>query len=257
MITVRPRGESWQVDFRYTCHKTGKRKRCRRQSPESTKRKSYEWAVELKAELEAPPASMPAEVPTLEDFAPRYMSAHSEVYHKPSHSRTGRSILGKHLLPAFGSWKLDAITKLDVAEYTAEKLEDYAPQTVVHHINFLSGLLSVAVDWGLLESRPSFKRPRIGPVEWTYLEDDEVAAILRHLDSEPTIETLVPFMLGTGLRAGEALALRWEDVDRRARRAHICRSYSAGATTSPKSGRVQLASISLAVYRVILQAQQR
>jgi integrase len=41
----------------------------------------------------------------------------------------------------------------------------------------------------------------------------------------------------TGLRRGELLGLRWEDVDFEKRRLHVRRAYVKGSPTSPKSGR--------------------
>jgi integrase len=43
--------------------------------------------------------------------------------------------------------------------------------------------------------------------------------------------------LRTGLRVGELIALRWEDVDFRTRKLRVKRSIYAGVETSPKSGR--------------------
>ena len=48
--------------------------------------------------------------------------------------------------------------------------------------------------------------------EITILDADQIGATLRHLDGR-SLRPIVSFLLGTGARRGEALALRWKDLD--------------------------------------------
>ncbi|MGB7146026.1 tyrosine-type recombinase/integrase [Mycobacterium sp.] len=56
------------------------------------------------------------------------------------------------------------------------------------------------------------RRPRVARTEATYLEPDQVMALLAAADGLRYRSVLV-LIAGTGLRRGEALALRWEHVD--------------------------------------------
>src|SRR5262249_15013095 len=54
--------------------------------------------------------------------------------------------------------------------------------------------------------------PPVGDTEITILTQEQIGATLRHLEGR-TLRPIVSFLLGTGARRGEALALRWKDVD--------------------------------------------
>jgi integrase len=54
--------------------------------------------------------------------------------------------------------------------------------------------------------------PPVPETEITILTEDQIGATLRHLDGR-TLRPIVSFLLGTGTRRGEALALRWKDLD--------------------------------------------
>lgn len=56
------------------------------------------------------------------------------------------------------------------------------------------------------------KRPRADRTEARSLTPEEVARLLKCAEGLRYI-TALKLILGTGLRRGEALALRWEDVD--------------------------------------------
>jgi integrase len=67
---------------------------------------------------------------------------------------------------------------------------------------------------------------------------EEVLALVRAAESEQdgAIYLTAAF---TGLRRGELIALRWRDVDFPGSVVRVRASYSAGALTSPKSGKVR------------------
>jgi integrase len=58
-------------------------------------------------------------------------------------------------------------------------------------------------------------------------------------EHEPRFEPLLRFLLSTGARRGEALGLRWENVDFERRRITIRRALTKGIAVTPKSGRAR------------------
>ena len=75
-------------------------------------------------------------------------------------------------------------------------------------------ILDAAVRDGLLARNPvaAVKRPKVTASEATYLSPAQVAALLKA--AEPSrYAPLFELLVSTGLRRGEALALRWSDVD--------------------------------------------
>ena len=80
-------------------------------------------------------------------FAPRFVDGHARANrHKPSGSASTQSILKWHLVPAFGSRRLDAITNEQVQRLKLA-LSERAPKTVNNVLTVLSSLLKKAVEW--------------------------------------------------------------------------------------------------------------
>jgi len=67
--------------------------------------------------------------------------------------------------------------------------------------------------------------PRRQPCNPVFYQPEEVTAILQALQTEPPLwRMLVILLLTSGCRRGEALGLKWEDVDFTYSRIHICRN---------------------------------
>jgi integrase len=69
---------------------------------------------------------------------------------------------------------------------------------------------------------------------------DEVETLLEvAAEHEPRFSPLLRFLLSTGCRRGEALGLRWEDVDLQRGRVTIRRALTKGISVTPKSGKAR------------------
>jgi integrase len=69
----------------------------------------------------------------------------------------------------------------------------------------------------------SVSPPKKPEAEIGVLSEEQIGAVLRHLNGQ-SLRPIVSFLLGTGARRGEALALRWKDLDLEAGVARIERS---------------------------------
>lgn len=85
----------------------------------------------------------------------------------------------------------------------------------VGHVHWvMHRALGHAVTWGLVSQNVA---SRVGPPpvpdkEIQILTEEQIGELLRHLQGR-TLRPIVSFLRGTGARRGEALALRWKDVD--------------------------------------------
>jgi len=70
---------------------------------------------------------------------------------------------------------------------------------------------------------------------WSREEIERLLALAR--EREPQFAPLLAFLCSTGARRGEALGLKWEDVDLSGRRIKIRRAITHRHLTTPKSGR--------------------
>jgi integrase len=156
--------------------------------------------------------------------------------------------------------------KLDLHAVTREKVKSLAmaglekgqsPKTVQNTIRCLSSLLSHAVEDGLLTVNPAFKpgkflpkiskRRGINP-----LTREEIATLL--YTAKAKASRYYPIFLcaaRTGLRMGELLALRWEDLDFNGRCIQVSRNYTHWKLTTPKSGESRAVDMSLELTRVL------
>lgn len=87
---------------------------------------------------------------------------------------------------------------------------------MLHHHRMLHEAFDHAVGWQLLATNPAAaaKPPRAERPDIAVLEPDQVAQLMEAASSFPEpYPTVVTLALATGMRQGEILALRWQDVD--------------------------------------------
>ena len=165
-----------------------------------------------------------------------------------------RSILRRHLNPAFGGVTLEALEADPrlIDRYVAVKLRSglSAKTTTTNHLLLLQVMLKHAVRWRLIRHSPipDTTRPRAHPAEISILTTEEIrdlAAAYRRLEtgaeSAEQAEwwrlagTVTMFTLATALRCGELLALQWQDVSLLDSTIRVRRAIVRGRETTPKS----------------------
>lgn len=156
---------------------------------------------------------------------------------KLSTQRGYRLVLGRHLLPYFGDWRLCDISKLDVQWFITEKFrQGLAWQTARNVWTVLSSILDSAVEYGHLAVNPAHgvkfppQAPRREPKN---LPPEAFARLLAHL-REP-FKTMVALAALTGLRVSELLALRWQAVNLASGTLRVSESVYEGRFQKPKS----------------------
>src|SRR5262245_64629386 len=149
----------------------------------------------------------PKEVPTLREFAPRFVDGHARANRqKPSGIAAKEMILRVHLVPALGHKRLDAIKSEDV-QRLKRNLEAKSPKTVNNVLAVLSVLLKKAVEWEVIDRMPcTVKLLRVDKGKAAFYDVDEyerLVAVARTID----IRTLLLVLLGgdAGLRCGEII----------------------------------------------------
>lgn len=144
----------------------------------------------------------------------------------------------------------------------------YSASTIRTTYTVLRSILDGAVRDGLLARNPveSVKRPSAERTEARYLTADEARALMEAARSSRHYAAVV-LIAHTGLRRGEALALRWEDVDLEGPtpsvrvRGTLARTRGALVVTAPKTTQsrrtVPLTAEAVAVLRQQSAAQKR
>jgi Phage integrase, N-terminal SAM-like domain len=110
-----------------------------------------------------PDAVQKKEVPRLAEFEKEFVRVYAKTNNKPSEVASKISTLKHHLVPAFGHLRLDQIGIRQIEEFKARQLNRKAPlrpldpKTVNNHLTCLRRLLTVAVEWGLIDHVPPIK----------------------------------------------------------------------------------------------------
>lgn len=136
-----------------------------------------------------------------------------------------RSYLDSLVLPTFGHRPLSAINRRLVDSWVGKLIDDgKAPATVRKAGQLVHAVLALAVSDRLILRNPAdgVSYPKAVRDEPTYMTVDEVGALTASM--EPRDSLMVWLMAGTGLRIGEVLALRWQDVDLDTARLRVTRT---------------------------------
>lgn len=157
--------------------------------------------------------------------------------------------IGKYLKPGLGGKRLDRLTALDIQEFLSDLLagkyssEPLSAGTVRYAHSVLSAALKQAVRWKLLPHNPckDVDLPRLDKsADRNWLQEEQAARFLALAQED--LRGL-PLILGlmTGMRPGEYLALRWEDLNWEAgavfvqRNLHRPRGGGGWTLTEPKT----------------------
>jgi len=121
-----------------------------------------------------------------------------------------------HLLPFFGAMRLPSIRVTDVNRWQGQQLGNGAsPATVKRQFNTLRAILNDALRSGEIERNPCTDADAIRGIvpRQRFLTMPETLALFSR--AEATVPWLYDFLLWalhSGMRKGEILALRWEDI---------------------------------------------
>ncbi|MDA8069789.1 MAG: tyrosine-type recombinase/integrase [Actinomycetota bacterium] len=167
----------------------------------------------------------------------RYIEVDRE--RKPSTVAGYRWILNAQLLPAFGGMAVEEMTT-EVIERWLARLGG-AASSRRKALVLLHGILKRARKaWGLAANAASDveKPPLRRSGEIQVFSPEEVWALVRAAASREDAALYLTAAF-TGLRMGELIALCWRDVDFPGSAIRVRASYSTGALTTPKSGKVR------------------
>lgn len=156
-----------------------------------------------------------------EAVATRYLEG---VERDPDTSTTTVHMYRHHvdrtLVPNLGKLRLEEVTVGVIEDLFDELANRYAPATLRNIRAPLSGILKMAVRLEAIPTNPMTNVSRIKgkSARARALSEKQIELLLKKAEEDKVaraydLPDFIRFMLNTGCRIGEALALRWENVD--------------------------------------------
>lgn len=186
--------------------------------------------------------------PTFKEYAETWLSVNLPARCKEATVNDCAAILKKHVLPVFGDLKLTEVNRGKIRDFIDAKInEGKAASTVKHMRAVISGVLNKAVEDEVIPVNAAL---RLGKIKSSNGNEERENKKIDPLIREETVTLLttalthfkrayplILLLVRTGLRIGEALALRWSDIDFNGRFIHVQRGLSRGKIQTPKSGK--------------------
>jgi len=122
----------------------------------------------------------------------------------------------QNLVKTFGNLPLKDFSSRLIEQYQTEKLQSKKPATINRHIACLKHMFTKAGEWEMAgeEVLKKVRKVKLLPENnkrLRFLSSEECQALIKACD--PHLTPIVITALNTGMRKGEILKLRWEQVD--------------------------------------------
>src|SRR5262249_54948018 len=181
--------------------------------------------VQLTAALRAQQQGLPlaSDRQTVGSFLEEWLAQSHRSTVRAKTYATYRYIIHSHLIPGLGRSVLSKLTAKDVQAFLMAKLASGLSARTVHHCHaVLKTALEYAVRWDLVPRNVAklVKSPHVKRTEMAPLEPEQARMLLEAVRGH-RLEALYTVALAIGLREGEALGLRWQDVDLEAGRLSV------------------------------------
>ena len=232
-MSVRRRKDGrWRVDI--SVMRNGVRERIKKAAP--TREAALKLERELRAKVERGEVAC-ERAPLFREWSKEFLEVYATNNNKPSEQRAKLQILRDHLDPFFGDMRLDRVGVAEIERFKRAQLVEgkASAKSVNNRLTVLRRLLVVAHDWGKLGAIPRVQWLKTPPRTFRFLSFDEAARLVEA--AAPEWRGMILVALRTGLRHGELLALRWENVDLVTGRIFVRTNVWRGVEGSPKGGR--------------------
>jgi integrase len=150
--------------------------------------------------------------------------------------KRSEEIVRIHLVPCLGKTRLDRLNALQLQSLYLSKLDSGLSARTVRMIHTtLHKAMKQAVRWSLIPRNvtEAVEPPREQKKEIRPLTEEQVKRLLQAVRGDH-LEVLYVLAITTGMRSGELLGLRWEDVDLHTGTVQVRRTVFTGRIEAPE-----------------------
>jgi integrase len=204
---------SWRLKYDLGTDAAGKRQR-RYVTLRGTKAQAQAQATKILATVSTGEHVDPS-VETIAAFVERWLRDWADANVSNQTWAGYAQMLRKHLSGRVGLVPIQKLRAADLqAIYAAMAKDGLADRTRLHLHRITRRMLEHAVQWGVVSRNVAdmLDAPRVRETEVEILSPAQVQTVLETLRDKP-LYPIVALALASGLRRGELLALRWQDVD--------------------------------------------
>ena len=225
------------------------------------KAEAQKWVDDTVAEHRQNPQYRPPSDMTLGQYMSRWLDTMAQRV-RPNTLRSYRQ-MAQHIITGLGDKPLNAVTALDLQRLYSQLGETHSARTVAYVHTIVRHALQDAEDWNLISRNPARK------AHPPHVETQNDRPIPTPQESQKWLkavegdrwQALWVWLTLTGTRRGEALGLRWEDIDWTTQTVRIRRTVSGQAAHRQlgpvKTGHGQR-SVALSPYLIqVLKRRQR
>ena len=229
MAAINKRGDTFQIVVTLGRDTNGKkiRKTTTYKPPENTTpKKAEKLAAEFAVEFERKCKGMTSlnENMRFVDMCEWFIDNYAKNELKEITAYNYESQIKNHLLPELGNIKLKDFTPAKITAFFSTR--DYAPATCRKVYIIMQSVFARAVEQGFLKETPCTKavilpKAKTAKEKKPFLDENQAIELLSMVQDYSQFNTIIKVLLYTGMRSGECLALRWQDIDFENRTIHI------------------------------------
>ena len=229
MATVNKRGNTYQIIVSLGLDVNGKkiRKTTTFKPPENvTPRKADKLANDFAVEYEKKCKGMTSlkENMRFADMAEWFIENYAKNELKEITAYNYESQIKNHLLPELGNIKLKDFTPAKITAFF--KTRKYSPATCRKVYVILQSIFARAVEQGFIKETPCTKavilpKAKQPKEKKPFLNEHQAKDLLKMVEDNTQFNRIIKVLLYTGMRSGECLGLRWQDIDFENRTIHI------------------------------------
>ena len=202
--------------------------------------------------------------PKFVEYATTWIDVTVPATCKPSTVSSYKGLLDNHILSLFGPKPVNEINRLMVKNFLMGKYKSgHASSTVGHMKSAISGVLNLAVDDEVIPANPTHRIGKVFRVKHIKdntnpLDRDELSILLETFAVHfPNHYPLALLLARTGMRLGEAMALKWTDIDFHGRFINVEKGFSRGKIETPKSGKSRRVDMSKQLANILSELKHR